>query len=333
MGYNQRKTRLSRAGAVSSGVSAAVLSRMMKRTKISPNLRKRQGGRRKVRINAYPKVGTGGTYSTFYRKHRASKRSRTMKLIGALNAYNINSAGVLTASIGTQASGTLASAFGLTDLNTCFNNINPSGAGFLTTHALFTSASLKHTITNDENTNIFVDIYDIVARKDVSASATNAATPDLAFYQGLVDENNASQYTNIGSTPFRSALFTQFYKVHKITHCCLATGQSHQHRVSWSPNRVVNREEANYSTGNIGGLTYYTMVVIKGGPVDALSASSTVSTAYAKISYTTEVEYRYTFISDSKTNYFASNTLPTTLTGGANVMNSASGVVIPEAGT
>ena len=95
----------------------------------------------------------------------------------------------------------------------------------------------------------------------------------------------------IGSAPFQSSRFTTYFKILKTTHQLIAPGQTHVHRIKFTPNKVLAGEEYANSSGNIKDFTIYTMMVISGTPVD--NTAGTVSTSDARIDYFLRKSYRF----------------------------------------
>ena len=94
----------------------------------------------------------------------------------------------------------------------------------------------------------------------------------------------------------------------------MAPGQTHVHRIKFTPNRVLLGEEYNNTTANFKGFTIYTMMVVSGTPVDNnASTGYVVSTADAKVDYVTRKSYTYKNNLDFLNKLTATNNL-TTLT-------------------
>ena len=136
----------------------------------------------------------------------------------------------------------------------------------------------------------------------------------------------ATNATIIGSTPFQSSQFTTYFKVLKATHQLLAPGQTHVHRIKFTPNRVLNGEEEVNSNGNIKGFTIYTMMVIYSTPCD--NNASTVLTCDSKISWVTRKSYRFKSILASSNKLDVANNLAVLTRATENQMNVDAGTAI-----
>ena len=126
--------------------------------------------------------------------------------------------------------------------------------------------------------------------------------------------------------PFQSSQFTTYFKVLKATHQLLAPGQTHVHRIKFTPNRVLNGEEEVNSNGNIRGFTIYTMMVIYGTPCD--NNASTVSTCDSKISWVTRKLYRFKSVLASSNKLDVANNLAVLTRATENQMNVDSATAI-----
>ena len=94
-----------------------------------------------------------------------------------------------------------------------------------------------------------VQIYDIIARRDQTTASTDF-DPTNAFTNGLGDEG-AYTSSHVGKLPFASKIFTQYFKICKVTHLIMSEGQTHVHRINFKPMKILNKEVELLSTGNI----------------------------------------------------------------------------------
>ena len=106
----------------------------------------------------------------------------------------------------------------------------------------------------------------------------------------------------------------------------MAPGQTHVHRIEFTPNRVLLGEEQNNNNGNIKGLTIYTMMVIVGTPCD--DNASTVSTGDARIDYVTRKSYRFKTVLDDCVKMNTVNNLAVIAAASENVMNVDAGAAV-----
>ena len=295
------------------------------RTKVSLHQRGRQSGQ------------AGSFSSFFYGKRLVPKRLYTVYKAIAPQMYQTNCSGDCTAVSGKQGGTICFSAFcgkdvyttaGIQpDLLSIENAINAQIGGNVTRKALLESVTGEVMLQNQCNMNVRVILYDIIARQDMFSETSltwGNWAPNQAWASGEQDEGAAATNAAVlGSTPFQSSLFTTYFKVLKATHQLMAPGQTHVHRVKFSPNKVLLGERYNYANANIKGLTIYTMLVISGCPVD--NQSTTISTSDAKIDFVTRKSYRFKCVLDFSQKLTAVNNLTTLTVANENTMNVETG--------
>jgi hypothetical protein len=265
--------------------------------------------------------GNGGSFSKFFYGRYALKMPMSVKQQLAHNYRLVNSAAQATSTAGFQQITPVATMFNSTDINT-FSNAGPGQ------NVVCFGVRCETIFTNATNATVRITLYDIVARKDINNSSVN--TPDLAWKQGEADDGgNSTSYNIVGVTPFSSKSFTEFFKIKKITHVLLGQGATHIHRVNFFPNRQIS-----YGAFNYGAvwkdLTCYTMMVSHGQVSDAITGGGGASIGASKINYVQVKEYETGFLSDASTTFSSGNTLPTSFTGGENLISIGAGLVEAE---
>nr|WAE42139.1 MAG: capsid protein [Cressdnaviricota sp.] len=286
--------------------------------------------RNKDKIKTKPKLnqkatpeGTGGFTSMYYYTPRKMPRAYAV-LNKSLpkNYYVTNNSGRLVQTPGLQAIYCMSIA-NKTDINLISQKINTSQVN----RFLMQQCSSEFVFTNQDAGNCRVWLYDIVARRDLATNA-NLVTPQAAFQNSLADEGGANANWSIpGTTPFSSDLFTQYFKVCKITNIVMAQGQSHTHKVSFKTNKVMDGEYIQYEGNGFKGLSHYVMMVVHGFPYNDSTTKTQVSTGNVAIDFITKVQYKYTWIQDVDTNYSVSNTLPTAFTVSEDIMDIGTGAI------
>lgn len=131
----------------------------------------------------------------------------------------------------------------------------------------------QYMFTNNQTNNIFVDIYDVVARRD------SGWNPSAAFNQGLIDQGITSGNAAINVTPFMSTIFTQNWKVLKKTNIELGPGVSHRHISNIALNKVWNAERMQEGGAHYAGLTTGVLLVVWGAPCHDATTVGNVTTA------------------------------------------------------
>lgn len=121
------------------------------------------------------------------------------------------------------------------------------------------------TITNAHGTGCQVTIYDIVCRRDQpyfsAGSAYNPISPSQA-YQGIVAEGTDITI-DIGTTPFQSVKFCQFFKIIKKTRFILPQGVTRKHFLNFQLNTMISGSDSAQFLYR-KGKTFGTFIVMQG---------------------------------------------------------------------
>lgn len=281
----------------------------------------------KLHQNASAIPGSGGTFSKFfYGRRKAPKAYRSV--IGALskNFQVYNGSGRAGAAVGLQDVQVPLTMFNSTDVQALLTNIQTN---WKNTRAVLMSCSAEVLLTNQDIGNARITLYDIVARRDLAAS--NVSDPSTAWGHSYGDQTASNSNSNLlGSTPFSADLFTQFFKVLKITHITLGQGQSHTHRVHYQPNKKIDGEYVQYENQGFKGLTCFTMMVDHGMPYNDTTTKTSVSSGKSAIDYVWRKQYKYTFVSDVSNTYYVTNSLPGSFAVSESVMDIGSGATVVE---
>nr|WAE42322.1 MAG: capsid protein [Cressdnaviricota sp.] len=266
--------------------------------------------------------GTGGWVSSqFYTPRIMPRAYKVLNRSLPKNYYVINTAVRATTPIGLQGIFTPLSIWTKADVNAISQKITANN----TNRFLCQASSAELLLTNQDIGNCKVILYDILARRDLSTSG-NITTPAAAFLNSLADEGGLN--TNalvVGTTPFSSDLFTQFFKVCKVTTVTLAQGQCHTHRVSFKVNKVIDGEYIQYEGNGFKGMTHFTMMVVHGLPYNDSVTKTTVSIGSTAIDIVSKIQYKYTWIQDVDTTYSVANTLPGSFAVNEDVMDIGTG--------
>lgn len=270
--------------------------------------------------------GAGSMSSFYYGKRRVPKGFRSI-IKGLSKNYKVyNSTSRVASAVGAQAVDTLTSLYNVTEVNAQLTAITANK----TQKILLQSVTAVLEITNQTLSNVRVMLYDIIARRDLSAA--NVANPDVAWRNSYADEGGANaNWAVVGTTPFSSDLFTQYFKVLKVTHLSLGQGQLHSHRIHFQPNRVIDGEYMQYQSYGMKGLSCFTMVVAYGQPENDSTTVSQISTGSVSLDTILRRQYKYTFTTDSTTTYSVTNNLPATFTVGSHIIDEGSGLVVADA--
>lgn len=130
-------------------------------------------------------------------------------------------------------------------------------------------------ITNTSNIMVELVMYDYVCRNDLYTSASPSGILGV-WKDGLYYEANATTTTTpsfIGSTPFQSQLFTQYFKIVKTHRVTINPGATHTHYHTHNVHRTMYPVRFVKTTGFIEGLSSGTIFVAQGQPVEATAGS------------------------------------------------------------
>lgn len=301
-------------GAPKKGSSGKVWN-ALKRKRKSPSKKS------SIRTGVVMNEGTGGQCSYFngpVGKHYLPKHVEDalapVKLVNASSAQ-------LKSGVGVQAA--------LVPLA----QLQPSLAtGFTTdkmSRVLYESVSSDVTMNNIYLSNCYLIIYDVICRKDVSLSAIS--TPLLAWVQGDADEAATNASTILGSTPWQTEAFNEYYKVMQVTNVVLAAGATHVHKVRLHPNRVISSAYSTYSPFGFKDVTYFTMIEIHGSPANDVTTQTQVSVGVGGLNIIADGEQTIKLIQNNKPQIVTANTLLTSFTVGEQTVNLGGSTIVPQA--
>lgn len=269
------------------------------------------------------KIGTAHWLS-YGKGVQGSRPKFAIKKTSGVGTYNLTTKGTLVSSNnqGTStlcelytsaqilqcAASTFANAF-VAGTQTATAYSGPISAGTVANKVFLDTCISKTTLVNQSNAACFIDIYNIVSRRDMAG--TSYDTPVEVWTKGYIDGGGVFDPGNLGVTPFSSGLFCQMFKVLGKTHLNLAAGETAEHVIKSSPKKVFDVGFANVSS-LIRGLTQFALIVIKGSPSDA--NNSTVGITSAKVDWINCQEFRTYGIIDGR-NYGINTQTSLTSTG------------------
>ena len=156
-------------------------------------------------------------------------------------------------------------------------------------------------IKNNSSNITLVDIYELVPQHTLGPSVFSSQTyaegymsPTWSYANGLADTlklEDGIGYTNVAAKPMDSSLWYRTWRVIKKVRVSLTSNSLHRHKSCIAVNKTVTYPEmAQYSTsgGKFGGWNPVYMLVQKGAPNAANSATSTT------ITVSCNMEMRYT---------------------------------------
>lgn len=217
----------------------------------------------------------------------------------------------------------LKSAVGLQNVTTLGNMFIPSMVTAYTSdtvsRVVFESGTMDVTMNNIFLSNAYVIIYDIVARKDCAVA--NVQDPLSAWVNGDINTGATSAYTKLGSTPFQTELFNQYYRVAQQTDVVLAAGATHVHKARLKSNRQISAAYATNTPYAIKDLSYFCMIEVHGSPANDITTQTQVSVGQAGLNIIVDSEVHLKQLSKATPTITVTNTLATSFTNGEQVVN------------
>lgn len=276
----RRSTVLGRAyGAVRAGLPliAAGLSRSSTMSSIR-SARSDSG----IRYGKVHNEGTGGQCSYFTGKKGKCYLPKHVENALAPQVQQGVAAGQLLSAIGKQ---NVVAPLVLNPPTIC-----TAYTGDKISRVIYEKATGDVTLNNILLSNCYIHIYDIMARKDCSATLVH--DPLDGWAQGDTDiTTSGTQFQKLGATPFQSELFNQYFAIKQVTHVVLAAGATHVHKVRLNPNKIVSAAYANYTPYGLKDLTYWCMIEIHGSPANDTITQTQVSIGAGAINFVVDAEH------------------------------------------
>lgn len=244
--------------------------------------RKPAVARRKLNKSIMP-VGTGASQSFHKVSYQPKLSSKILKDLTPIRCYvETSSERMSTSAYGVQKA-TAVAQFPCGTIGNYFTNLVDS-SGSNTQRLFLRSIEQEYMISNASSTNVFIKIYELTARQDITLGGSSPVlgiiewNPAGAFDRGVYDVNTGMSAMTLGTTPFQSQLFTNVWKVDKIYHVELGAGRSHKHLSKYSPNKIV--DETRSSRNHIlKGVTRAVMILAFGSPINDTTNNTLVSTS------------------------------------------------------
>lgn len=266
-------------------------------------------------------VGGQATFSKWVATNRPSRRVKAMKLVGAANYYITNEAAQLLTTQGYQQAG--AWAFQNTaDLKAIATHVPGGGAAIVPRQYVLQSCKAEYMITNSTLATMYIDVYDVIRRRDADLSLSQSSkNPREAWVNGVSDQTGTidpTAFQNINSLPTDSRIFKDYFKVVQRSHIALSQGATHRHQVLLKSNKLVDTAllDNKESDEDLAGLSVYTMIVAYGQPASITPeiGPAIVTTAEGAIDVVKAVRYKFTWVQDTANNFYYLDNL-SSLTG------------------
>jgi len=314
---------------------------------------KRKFASRRPRTNMSRLMSTNGglTYSSFNLASRATGEARAITKITQPNIYVVDDGQNMVSSNGRQEYQAFQSLT-RANIQSMMNNITPVAISALApnqappSRAVIESLDSQLTLSNNTNFAQELTLYDVVLKRDIMGinlirigwsgnnqlwSLNGANGCEDFILQGCragtgqttADSTDSSRY--VGSLPYDSQFFRDYFKVVKRTEVLLSPGGSHRHLVSLKPNKLVDQSIAgNEDLAGIKGLTYMTLCYTRGiAGYDIASSLGTTPGLITSIVHTQRI--KFSWVADGGARIYPYSTIPTPETG-IKVRNPGSGV-------
>lgn len=250
------------------------------------------------------------------------------KALSGTNVATVNSQKVIRSNYGLQAVDIVQMSFGAAGWPTTqhYNNdVTDIYAGLTGVlglkRFLFQSVRTETQLMNNSKAMAYVTLYDMIARRDVPCgqpvTGQDICNPMFAWANSLNQQvgTNGTYVTVPGQSPFIAKQFTSFFKVVSTRKFTLGPGQTHRHRVTFAPNKLMSQELDYPGGGNIKGLTIFTMVVFHGAPITTSTNQDVCSSASIELLTITTRTLTSRYILDNTHTASVNNVLTSTLVG------------------
>lgn len=267
------------------------------------SVKRRRVGARKSRSMLAVYDGSGGSHS--FCRHNIKGRKGPLRGLAKQtnkNVYAYTTTQRMTSAVGAQGIYIPNLIFTGPILTTVLELLASSvGAGYKSSKCLIHSGYTESKFTNQEKGNVELVLYDIIPKRDISNAALAGNYDVLSSWNvGLNDvtyANNAGSAStpgksNLGSTPFDSVLFCQYYTVIKKTKVMMSQGSSHIHRVRTVWNGMLDHSFSEAYT-YLRGKTIITLAVINGMPLNDQTTKTNIAVGVATVDVVTNSRIVY----------------------------------------
>jgi len=195
--------------------------------------------------------------SSWLAANKLTPRVKAIEMVGTRNIYTNNDSDIFTCSPGHWACFTFPH-LQKTDYQGICTVLPPAGTRVNAPKRFVSDSYLSdQSFTNTNNVSTEMELYDVVCRKDlpfintftigtqaytVSPDPVAYITEGIAACQGAPTLSVGRTALLIGTSPYDSPFFKEYFKVVKRTVVQLAPGASHRHTVSLKPSRLCTEE-------------------------------------------------------------------------------------------
>lgn len=270
-------------------------------------------------------TGEGATRSYFSNGKRNRRKRYGVSQMTPLQTRIYNQCNRFTSVAGRQAFFRIDTLIN-TDLDILMAAM-PLTTGFpANTRSLYIQSVVSKTMfSNTAATNVFVDIYNIQPRKDITETSTNA------FSLGITDMLAGTTAQTLGLTPYMSQRFTKAYTIRKVTRIELAAGRTHLHTTKYNISRPYTQsDDIAYGTDEYRkDYSFGILCIAYSEPINTVDGS-TVTTAPVSVNTFTTETYKFNFGDTLTKDIFVSDLSAGQInTAGLQLYDEGSGAVEP----
>lgn len=266
------------------------------------------------------------SFSKFQLTNKPNKTLLAMKRVSAPNYRVTNGANQIVNLEGFQNAG-VYTWLGRADMVSLLSYVPGAGGVYPNAPKRLHVESIVNELlmTNSSLATQYVDIYDIVRKRDAGYSTSGqggdspTSNPYEAWRYGVSDQTSTSPdltaWTNVSSLPTDSKLFNDYFRVIKRSHIGLVAGATHRHSVILKTNRIIDSALVGRCSGDLAGYAVYTMVVINGQPASIKTEEgAVVTTATTALDVVNSRRFKYSYVQDNTVIWNVTDNL-STLTG------------------
>lgn len=266
------------------------------------------------------------SFSKFQLTNKPNKTLLAMKRVSAPNYRITNGAEQIVNLEGFQSAG-VYTWLGRDDMVNLLSLVPGAGSVYPNAPKRLHVESIVNELlmTNSSLATQYVDIYDIVRKRDAGYSSGGQGSPSPtsnpyeAWRYGVSDQTSTSPdltaWTNVSSLPTDSKLFNDYFRVIKRSHIGLVAGATHRHSVILKTNRIIDSAVVGRCSGDLAGYSVYTLLVINGQPASIKTETTPiVTTATTALDVVNSRRFKYSYVQDNTVIWNVQDNL-STLTG------------------
>lgn len=266
------------------------------------------------------------SFSRFQLTNKPNKTLLAMKRVSAPNYRVTNGANQFVNTEGFQNAG-VYTWLGRADMINLLSLVPGAGGTYPNAPKRLHVESIVNELlmTNSSLATQYVDIYDIVRKRDAGYTTggqgadSPTSNPYEAWRYGVSDQAPTSPdltaWQNVSSLPTDSKLFNDYFRVIKRSHIGLVAGATHRHSVILKTNRIIDSALVGRCSGDLAGYAVYTLVVINGQPASIKTeAGAIVTTATTALDVVNSRRFKYSYVQDNAVVWNVTDNL-STLTG------------------